>query len=147
MIKIFFLTTLAFVVAIILTPALSHFLYKYKLGKQIRSKDEAPVYSKLHQKKSGTPTMGGILIWGTALILILFFYIGSVLEMPVISEFNFLNRAQTLLPLGVLIITALVGIIDDLIDIKKIYTNGGGFRLRHRILIYTVIVTIASFWN
>ncbi|MBU0732161.1 phospho-N-acetylmuramoyl-pentapeptide-transferase [Patescibacteria group bacterium] len=146
MIKIFFLTTLAFIVAIMFTPALSHFLYKYKLGKQIRSGDEAPVYSKLHEKKSGTPTMGGILIWGTALVLILFFYVGSVFEIPVISEFNFLSRAQTLLPLGVLIVTALVGLIDDLIDIKKIYTNGGGFRLRHRFLLYTVIVTIASLW-
>ena len=146
LIKIFILTTLAFVVAMIFTPLLTHFLYKYKLGKQIRSEDETPVYAKLHKKKSGTPTMGGILIWGTALILILFFYIVDFFNVPVLSDFNFLDRAGTLLPLGVLILTALVGLIDDLIDIKKIYGNGGGFRLRHRILIYTVIVTGASLW-
>lgn len=146
MIKIFFLATLAFATAMLFTPALTHFLYKYKLGKQIRSEEDAPIFSRLHKKKAGTPTMGGILVWGTALVLILFFYFGARLDIPVISDFNFLNRAQTLLPLGVLVVTALVGLIDDLIDVKKVYENGGGFRLRHRILIYTVIVTAASLW-
>ncbi|MFH1537157.1 MAG: phospho-N-acetylmuramoyl-pentapeptide-transferase [Patescibacteria group bacterium] len=146
LIKIFFLATFAFVVASMLTPVLTHFLYKYKLGKQIRSGDKTPIYSKMHEKKAGTPTMGGILIWGTALILIVLFYIGYLLDLPVISEFNFLTRAETLLPLGVLIFTAIIGLIDDLIDVKKIYQVGGGLRLRHRILIYSAIIMLASLW-
>ena len=83
-IKIFFLTTLSFLVALVLTPILTHFLYKYKLGKRIRNDKSAPIYSKLHKNKSGTPTMGGVLIWGTVLLLILaIFYLaklGKIIE-------------------------------------------------------------------
>jgi len=64
-IKIFFLTALAFIVAILWTPFLTYFLYKYKIGKQIRDKEAAPIFWEMHKKKAGTPTMGGILIWAT----------------------------------------------------------------------------------
>ena len=57
-VKIFILTTLAFIITIGWTPLLTHFLYKYKMGKKIRSSEEAPIYFKLHQSKEGTPTMG-----------------------------------------------------------------------------------------
>jgi hypothetical protein len=35
-IKMFSLGALAFIISVLLTPALTHFLYKYSLGKQIR---------------------------------------------------------------------------------------------------------------
>ena len=66
-VKIFSLTTISFVLAFVWTPLLTHFLYKYKLGKSIRDEGTTPIYSKLHKHKEGTPTMGGILIWMTAL--------------------------------------------------------------------------------
>jgi len=77
-IKTLSLTTLAFVLAIILTPFWTHFLYKYKLVKSIRNEGHTPVFSRMHKKKSGTPTMGGVLIWLTVLILALaFFWVGK----------------------------------------------------------------------
>ena len=90
-IKIFILTALAFAIAIALTPILTHFLYKYKLGKKIRSGALAPIMSKLHAKKSGTPVMGGILVWFTVLLLALaFFYIAIIFQhsllMPIQKE-------------------------------------------------------------
>ena len=72
-IKILFLTTLAFIFTVAWTPLLSHFLYKYKLGKQIRDDGSTPIFSKLHSFKAGTPTMGGLLIWVTVFIFCLFF--------------------------------------------------------------------------
>jgi len=69
--KIFLLATFAFVVTILWTPALTHFLYKYKLGKSIRVDPNTPIFSALHEKKSGTPTMGGLLIWVTTLVIAL----------------------------------------------------------------------------
>jgi phospho-N-acetylmuramoyl-pentapeptide-transferase len=72
-IKILFFATLAFVFAMLSTPLLSHFLYKHKLGKKIRNNGSTPIFSKLHASKEGTPTMGGILIWGTVLIFIIVF--------------------------------------------------------------------------
>ena len=76
-IKIFLLTTLSFGLAVILTPLLTHFLYKYKIGKQIRDDEQAPIFSRLHRKKTGTPTMGGVIIWLAVLIFSLLFFFFS----------------------------------------------------------------------
>lgn len=146
-IKIFILTTLAFVITILWTPGLTHFLYKYKLGKKIRVDANTPLYSKMHEGKSGTPTMGGILIWGTTLILaLLFFYLADLTDIALFDGLNFLTRSQTLLPLGALVASALVGLVDDWFNIKRIGPKGGGLRVRHRLVIYTAIAVIAAWW-
>lgn len=146
-IKIFILTTLAFVMAILWTPLLTHFLYKYKLGKQIRDNDSAPIFSELHKKKSGTPTMGGVLIWGTTLFLaLLFFYLSQFTNISFFKDLNFLTRPQTLLPLGALVASALVGLVDDWFNVRKIGPCGGGLKVRHRLMIYTLIALVGALW-
>jgi phospho-N-acetylmuramoyl-pentapeptide-transferase len=147
-IRILFFSTLSFVFAILATPLLTHFLYKYKLGKKIRNGGLTPIFSKLHAHKAGTPTMGGILIWGTTLILIGFFYLLSVLfPGGFFGKFNFLSRAETLLPLGALVATALIGLVDDWLDVRdKGVFGGGGLKLRHRLIIYTLIALIGALW-
>jgi len=146
-IKIFLLTTVAFLVTIFWTPLLTHFLYKYKLGKKIRVDEQAPIYSKLHEQKSGTPTMGGILIWFTTLfIALLFFVLSNVVDIEAIKKLNFLTRPQTLLPLGALVASALVGLIDDSLNIFGIGSKGGGFKVRHKLIIYTLIAIFGAFW-
>ncbi|HSH23938.1 MAG TPA: phospho-N-acetylmuramoyl-pentapeptide-transferase, partial [Massilibacterium sp.] len=47
----------AFIIAIIISPFFIPFLRKLKFGQSIR--DEGPSW---HQVKSGTPTMGGLVI-------------------------------------------------------------------------------------
>jgi phospho-N-acetylmuramoyl-pentapeptide-transferase len=143
-IKIFILTTLSFVIAIVWTPFLTHFLYKYKLGKQIRDEKSAPIMSGLHKVKSGTPTMGGILIWLTVLALALVFYYLSVLG--ILPDLNFLSRKETLLPLGALVASALVGLVDDFLNVRRIGPNGGGMKMRHRLLLYTLIAIVGAWW-
>ena len=145
-IKIFTLTFLSFALAMLWTPLLTHFLYKYKLGKQIRTSDRAPVFSQLHQKKSGTPSMGGILIWVTVLILSVFLYYMSQWFDGFFSSFNFLTRPQTLLPLGALVAAALVGLLDDFLGVRKIGPYGGGLSVKHRLLVYTLIATAVALW-
>lgn len=141
------LTTLSFCAAFALTPILTHFLYKYKLGKQIRTSEEAPIVSQLHAKKSGTPTMGGILIWMTVLIVVVtFFVLSRIFPGSTISQFNFLTRAETLLPLGALLASALVGLVDDVFNVKKIGTSSGGLRVRHRLIIYSGIAIVGAWW-
>ncbi|HPN81686.1 MAG TPA: hypothetical protein PK412_04045, partial [bacterium] len=94
-IRIFSLAFVSFALAIGWTPLLTHFLYKYKLGKQIRDSAQAPIFSKLHLKKSGTPTMGGVLIWVTTLfVAILFFYLSRWFNGD-FSRLSFLSRSQT----------------------------------------------------
>ena len=145
-IKIFFLTTVSFILTLSWTPLLTHFLYKYSLGKGIRDAKAAPIFASMHKKKAGTPTMGGILIWGTTLFLILlFFYLAKIFD-GVFNQLNFLSRRETLLPLGALVASALVGLVDDLFDIWKMGRNGGGLRLRHRFLIYGLIAIVGAWW-
>lgn len=145
-IKIFFVTFISFALAMAWTPLLTHFLYKYKLGKQIRDSKLAPIFSKLHLKKSGTPTMGGILIWLTVLIVsVVIFYLAQIFD-NYFTFLNFLTRPQTLLPLGALVAAALAGLLDDYLNIRKIGPYGGGLSVKHRLLMYTVIAVVAAFW-
>ncbi|MFH1838316.1 MAG: phospho-N-acetylmuramoyl-pentapeptide-transferase [Candidatus Kuenenbacteria bacterium] len=147
LIKIFFLSTLSFLIALIWVPFLIRFLKKYNLGKKIRENIDTPIFSKMHQIKSGTPTMGGILIWGTTLILIfLFFYLAKLTHLSIFEQLNFLTRSETLLPFGVLIASALVGLGDDFLNIKKIGSNGGGLKVKHRLIIYTLIACLGALW-
>jgi len=146
-IKIFILTALSFGVAMLWTPLLTHFLYKYKIKKQIRDEKSAPVMSSLHKIKSGTPTMGGILIWATVFFLaILLFFLSEITDWELFAKLNFLTRSQTLLPLGALVASAFVGFFDDYLNVKKIGPCGGGLRMRHRILIYTLITIVGAWW-
>lgn len=145
LVRIIFLSTVAFIFAVLVTPLLTHFLYKYKLGKQIRDASEAPIYAKMHAAKSGTPTMGGILVWGTTVIIIIVVALFAKMS-PVAAQFDFLSRAETLLPLGALVASALVGLVDDFFNIRKRGAHGGGLRMRHRLLIYTVIALIGAAW-
>ena len=59
---------IAFLICIIIAPVLIPFLHKLKFGQQIR--EEGPSW---HQKKSGTPTMGGIIFILASLGATMFF--------------------------------------------------------------------------
>lgn len=147
-IKILLLTSLAFIFTIAWTPILTHFLYKNKLGKQIRDDGSTPLYSKMHAHKTGTPTMGGLLIWVTVLIFsLLFFYLAKFLPADIFKNLNFLSRSETFLPLGALVATALVGLFDDWLDVRgKGIMGGGGLNMKHRLLIYTAIALVGAWW-
>ena len=145
--KILTLTTIAFVVAFLWTPLLTNFLYKFKFGKSLRSKKQAPIFTKMHAKKVGTPTMGGLLIWGTVLVMALFFLLLDILVPgSIFGQLSFLTRGQTLLPLGALVAAGIVGLADDFLNVKKIGRNGGGIDIRHRLILYTIIAIVGAWW-
>ena len=148
-IKILFFSTLAFIFALLTTPILTHFLYKHKFGKKIRNGGLTPIFSQLHAHKEGPPTMGGVLIWGTTLIFILLFsFLASLFPgNSILVHLNFLSRSETLLPLGALIASALIGLFDDWLDVKGLGSKGGGgLKIRHRLLIYAIIALIGALW-
>jgi len=147
-IKILFLTALSFIFAFSWTPILTHYLYKYKMGKSIRNSGATPIFSKMHAHKAGTPTMGGILVWATVLFFVFIFYcLSKIFSGDLLNNLNFLSRSETLLPLGVLIATALVGLIDDWIDVRgRGILGGGGLRVKHRLLIYAAISLVGAYW-
>lgn len=145
--KILAFAVASFLFTFLLTPSLTYFLYRYKLGKNIRESVDAPIYTQLHQKKKGTPTMGGILIWLTLLILILaVFILSQIFRGGIWEKLNFLSRTQTYLPLGMFLFAAILGLIDDLLGVLKIGVNGGGLKIKYKLIIYTLIAIVGAWW-
>jgi len=153
-IKIFTLGAAGFILAFLLTPALTHFLYKYKLWrKEVRTKSldgkEVPIFRKFHSEgETHTPRFGGILIWLTTLILIfLFFVISKITDISLLDKLNFLSRGQTWLPLFALIAASLIGLSDDVLQVfgKGKYV-GGGLSLKKRLLLVALIGLIGALW-
>lgn len=85
----------AFMVSLIAGRPVVAFLRSRGIGKAIS--EEGP---SSHSVKAGTTTMGGLLIWGTVLVV----------TVPT----NLVGRLSMLLPLGVLAITFAIGVFDDL---------------------------------
>ncbi|MEI4831123.1 MULTISPECIES: phospho-N-acetylmuramoyl-pentapeptide-transferase [Bacillus] len=92
----------AFLISVALSPIFIPFLRRLKFGQSIR--DEGP---KSHQKKSGTPTMGGIVIFI------------SVMITSIIMMFKFQKSAETYLLLLVTFGYGLIGFLDDYIKVVK----------------------------
>lgn len=144
--KILGLGTLAFLVAIVCTFPLSHALYRYRFAKSIRTSG-VPVFTSLHRKKEGTPTGGGVVIWATTALLALgLLILATLTESPVWQRLSFLSRSETLLPLGALVASAVVGLIDDYWDVRRFSPFGGGLRMRHRLLLYAAIAAFGAWW-
>lgn len=150
-VKIFVPTTLAFIVGIVLTPLLTHYLYKYQVWKKVTGKtaldgNTAVEFNKLHQEQEGyTPRMGGILIWASVFLSLLILWITQSLlpTSSVFSNINFFSRSQTLIPLTTFTIGAIVGLLNDFYDISHI---GGGLRLRVRLSIIMFMSALIGYW-
>ena len=145
--KIFILSVFSFATTVAWTPLLTHLLYKYKLGKTIRSEKTAPIFYKFHKQKSGTPTMAGLLVWLTVAVLaLIIFYLAKFTNLDIFKSLNFLSRKETFLPLGALVASGIIGAIDDFLNVKKIGPNGGGLKMGHKLLIYTFIAMVGAWW-
>lgn len=153
-IKIFFLAISASVVAVLLTPILTNFLYKHKLWrKEARTKtitgDDASVFHRLHKDREvKAPRFGGLLIWGVSLgIILLFFFLSKISDNFWLQKFNFLSRNQTWLPIFTLISASLLGLSDDIMQvIGKGKYAGGGMRFTRRLLIVALIGIAGACW-
>ncbi len=147
LIRLMMLSAVTFAVAIAWTPLLSHVLYRFKLGKTIRSASSAPIASKLHRKKSGTPTMGGVLVWLTVLfVAAALLIVWTFAPHSPLGELSFLTRSQTLLPLGALVASALIGLVDDYLNIKRIGPHGGGMSILYRLGLYIFVAAVGALW-
>jgi len=153
-IKVFSLAAFASAIAIIWCPLLTHFLYKHKLWKtsarqKAISGEDAVVFNKLHKEKEvGTPRMGGLLIWATVIFVVFLFYVLSLLLPNTwITQFNFLSRGQTWLPIFTLVVASIVGLADDILTVKGSGKYiGGGMSFKKRFLLVTLIGLIGSVW-
>ncbi|MDP3057122.1 MAG: phospho-N-acetylmuramoyl-pentapeptide-transferase [bacterium] len=138
---------IAFIAAWAITPAFIRFLIRHKLGKSIRAEGNTPVFTALHQKKTGTPTMGGLIIWVPVLALALgFAFLAHIFSDSIFDRLNFLSREKTWLPIGAMVIAGIIGALDDILNIFKIGPNGGGLSVKIRLLLYTLVAVGGAWW-
>lgn len=145
-VRVIGLSLVSFLVALALTPLISKLLYKFHAAKQIRSSESAPIFSSLHAKKAGTPTMGGAIIWVTVLGLAIIFMIMDVLFDGFWTYLSFVDRAQTYLPIAAMFIAAVLGLSDDILGVLRIGPYGGGLRMTQKLVLYLILAIVGSLW-
>ena len=146
-IRVLFLSFAAFFVALGITPIFTRVLKNRQLVKaNIRPEKSAPIFSRLHQNKAGTPTMGGVIIWATVIGLAVLFWILDFLFDGFWGYLNFIDRAQTYLPLAAMLIAAIIGFFDDLLGVFKIGPHGGGIKVRHKLVLYALMAAVGAWW-
>jgi phospho-N-acetylmuramoyl-pentapeptide-transferase len=126
LIHILIYASFAFGVGLLLTPPFVSFLIRNRVGKQLRVETvdgrDPSVFRTYHQHKFGTPTMGGLLIWGSVLLTILF---SRGLSLLGIAESSLLQRGQVYLPLFTMVTLGLLGAIDDYLNITGVGKKRG----------------------
>ncbi len=153
--KIFIPAIAAFAVGILLAPLLTHYLYKYRVWKKTTKKTAldgtaAVEFEKLRTTihtgtETSTPRMGGILIWATVLIVTMSLWVlAQLVPIPLTQKLDFFSRSQTWVPLFALMAGALVGFVNDILDIHP--SGERGIRLRTRLLFVTLISGFIGWW-
>lgn len=141
---------ISFIVGIVITPVITHFLFKYKVWKKTGGKTAlngtaAEVFNQLKgESETKTPRMGGIVIWGSTLITLAVLYIlSNLFSNPFLVKLDFLSRSQTLIPAASLLAGALIGFLNDFYDVTH---RGTGLRLRVRLLLIVSLAGALGWW-
>jgi len=150
LIRVLVPATATFVIGIIITPALTRYLYKYQTWKKRAGKisldgTEATEFNRLHESHEvRAPRMGGIIIWGSVVITILGIALITFLFPKADSlQLDFLSRSQTWIPLLALLFGAFAGLIDDLLIIRP---GGTGLPLRARLIVVIILSAFLGWW-
>jgi len=124
------LGAIAFFLAVIWGRPLISLLVRNRIGKQIRI--EGPTS---HQVKTGTPTMGGLMI------LIPVIVITSALNVANLLGWNIIGRS-VLVPMTVLLVFGALGAIDDLEGVRGRRAKGEGILGRWKALAQVILATL-----
>lgn len=145
---------ITFAVGILITPFWTNFLYKKEMWKK-SAKTVAldgggtPIFNSLHKdKETKTPRLGGVVIWASVIIVTaIIWLLGHLLPGTVFSKIDFLSRNQTWIPLFALAIGAVVGFLDDILEINgsKDY-KAGGLSLKKRLMVIGLIGLFSGWW-
>lgn len=135
--RTFLLSVGAFLLAMFLTPIYTFAAYKYRFWKKQRTEsttgEQLAVFTKLHANKfkRNIPTMAGIVF---------------VLAISVITFAFNLDRAETWLPLAALIGGAMVGLLDDIINVRGAGKGVAGLRSSLKFMMIIGIGAILGYW-
>lgn len=127
----------ALVLSVVMTPIYTYLAYRHRLWKRQRSTsttgETLEVFTKLHAAKftRNIPTMAGIII---------------VLAVAVITLLFNQDREQTWLPLAALLGGGLVGLIDDVINIRGKQLGVAGLRSSLKFAMITAVATVGAWF-
>ena len=121
---IFIPVIIAFVISVLLGPFVIPYLRKLKVGQNVR--DDGP---QTHLKKSGTPTMGGIIILGAVVITSLIYIKNDPKILPILF-----------MTLGF----GLIGFLDDYI--KVVLKRSMGLRAWQKMLLQIVVTGVFAYY-
>jgi phospho-N-acetylmuramoyl-pentapeptide-transferase len=142
-IKIFLPTTLAFIIGIAITPRLTTYMYDHKLWRKKKRSEDQEITNENFKKinndaaEISTPRVGGVIIWlAVSLSIVSIWLLSKLAPSTLTAKLDFYSRSQTLVPLAALLVGALIGLIDDVAQIKGVVE-----RISNR---YIKIATVAS---
>lgn len=134
---VFFVAFFSFILAMLLTPIYTTLAYKYRWWRRPRENavtgEKAPVFYKLHAEKHKRhiPTMAGlIMVVATGLVTV-------VLN---------LDRQQTWLPLGTLLVFGGLGLIDDIANVFIFRDKSGGLTAKTQLAALIGLSAGAAAW-
>ena len=146
--RIFVPATVAFIIGVVITPFLAHYLYKYKMwkpkgGKTAMDGTQATEFNRLHEHKEvGTPRFGGVVVWVSVLLTADLLSLLARGFPDVFSTLAFISRSQTWVPMTAMAMGALVGFADDLFEVS----GRQGLRLRVRLLFVAGVSVLCAWW-
>jgi phospho-N-acetylmuramoyl-pentapeptide-transferase len=150
--KIFLPAFGAFAIGIAITPALTHYLYKYRLWKKSAGKtaldgSAAVEFGKLRaDTETKTPRMGGIVIWASVTIVTVgLWLLAKFFPGDLTQKLDFLSRNQTWLPLFTLLTGAFVGLLNDILDVTH-ESGERGIPLSARLGFVILLSTFIGWW-
>lgn len=127
----------SFLLSMLITPVYTSVAYQRQWWKRQRtdawSGGKASVYQKLHaaKHKRNIPTMAGLIF---------------VISIGLVTLVGNLSRGQTWLPLAGLVAAAVIGLVDDVINIRSSETGVAGMRARTKFGLYSLVLLAGGWW-
>lgn len=137
LIRILLLGFLGFLVSMIITPLYTTLAYNGKWWKKPRTTtttgEKAKIFTKLHAEKHKRliPTMAGAVV---------------ILSVCAVTLAFNLSREQTWLPLAAFAGAALVGLVDDLINIRGTGAGVAGLPSKLKLLLTTLVALVGGWF-
>src|SRR5665213_861570 len=135
--QIFMFAFLSFIVSMALTPLYTTAAFSGKWWKRVRTTtvtgEAATVYHKLHAAKHERhiPTMAGMIFVLTTLLVTLS---------------SNLSRSETWLPLAAMVGAGLIGLVDDIINVRGVGGGIAGMRAKVKSLLLIAISLVGGWW-
>lgn len=136
LVHIFVLGFLGFLFAMVLTPIYTTIAYRQQWWKKQRtdawSGGAATVYNKLHAAKHQrhVPNMAGLIF---------------VLAIAIVTLLSNLSRGQTWLPLAGMLGAGLIGLADDIMNIRG-STKIAGMQAKLKFSLYSLVALAGGWW-